>query len=100
MKYLKMQTYILENQVNNDLPNSCILYFDILWVDGYFWLSFFTVGFYSDDQKFQLTVENTDEKSGMSNRATLTKHVSAAWENVIPMKEVDNVSVYISHPVP
>ena len=88
--------------MNKDLPNCCILYFDILWIDGYFWLSIFTVGFYGDDQKFELTIGNADEQSGMfvSELPTLTKHVSAAWENVIPMKEVDNVSVYISHPVP
>lgn len=49
--------------MNKDLPNCCILYFDILWIDGYFWLSIFTVGFYGDDQKFQLTVENADEQN-------------------------------------
>ena len=31
---------------------------------------------------------------------TLTKQVSAAWEKVIPMKEEERVSVYISQPVP
>ena len=31
---------------------------------------------------------------------TFTKQVSAAWEKVMFMKEVESVSVYISQPVP
>ena len=31
---------------------------------------------------------------------TFTKHVSAAWEKLMPMKEEESVSVYISQPVP
>ena len=31
---------------------------------------------------------------------TLTKQISAALAKLIPMKEEERVSVYISHPVP
>ena len=36
----------------------------------------------------------------MISSFTFTKQLSAASENVIPMKEGDKVSVYISQPVP
>ena len=44
-------------------------------------------------------VEET-KKAKNVNLVTLTKHISAALAKVIPMKEEERVSVYISHPVP
>ena len=67
---------------------------------GYFRLPTVIDRLYCHDEEPELSSRSVSTTIFLLVAFTFTKQVSAAWEKVIPMKEEERVSVYISQPVP